>query len=148
MNKGTESGAMVMISEMTVSLVICGMKYSLEARRLPQASDYRVCASPALTLWPSLLSAIGGVLWLFLVPCLCKAVAAIDGSVGLGFERYLRFVSTVSANGGEVFPRTTGGGLSVVAAGLAALRLVLETALGIKFLLTAGEDEFRATFLT
>jgi len=101
---------MVMISEMIVSLVICG-------------------------IFP-------------LLPGFCETVAAIDGPVSFGFERNLRFLSTVCAGGGEVFPRTTGGGLSVVAASLAALRLVLETALGIKFLLTAGEDEFRATFLT
>ena len=78
---------------------------------------------------------------------LCKAIAAIDGAVGLGFKGNSCFLAASSADCGEIFAGAVGGVFTSIAAGLAALRLVLETTFGIEFLLTGGENEFLATAL-
>jgi len=77
----------------------------------------------------------------------CKALAAVNRSVGLGFKRNPRFISAFGADSGEELSRASGGGFTRVAALLAALGLVLESALGIELLLTRGENElFSALF--
>ena len=48
-----------------------------------------------------------------------EAVAAIDGTIGLGLEGNLRLAAAGSADSGEVLAGTTGGVLASVAAGLA-----------------------------
>ena len=70
-----------------------------------------------------------------------EAFAAIDGTVGLGFKRDAGFTAAVGADRGEVFPGSAGGVLAGVTAGFAALRLVLETALGVKLLLAGRKNE-------
>ena len=75
-------------------------------------------------------------------PHLCKAIAAIDGSVRLGLEGNLRLAAAVGANSGEVLLGASGSVLSGVAAGLAALGLILEASLSVEFLLAGGENEF------
>ena len=52
-----------------------------------------------------------------------------------------------SAGSGEELTGATGGVLASVTAGLAALGLVLETALGLKLLLTGGENELVTALL-
>ena len=52
-----------------------------------------------------------------------------------------------SAGGSEVLPGAAGGVLASVAAGLAALGLVLEAALSIELLLTGGEHELLTALL-
>ena len=74
-----------------------------------------------------------------------EAIAAINGTVGLGLKRHLGLAAASRANSGEILAGTAGSVLASVAAGLAALGLVLETALSIKLLLTGGEHELIAT---
>ena len=78
---------------------------------------------------------------------LCKALAAVDGTVRLGLEGNLGFAAAGSANSGKELTRAAGGVLASVTAGLAALRLVLEAALCVELLLTGGKNElFAALF--
>jgi hypothetical protein len=81
---------------------------------------------------------------LLLLPDLSEALAAVNGTIRLGIEGDLRLTAAASASGSEILPRTTGSGLTSVSAGLAALGLVLETALCIELLLTGSEHEFLA----
>ena len=75
---------------------------------------------------------------------LSEALAAENGTVGLGLEGNLGFVAAASAGSGEELTGATGSVLASIAAGLAALGLVLEAALCVEFLLTGGENEFVA----
>ena len=75
---------------------------------------------------------------------LSEALAAEHGTVGLGLEGNLGLAAAACAGGGEELTRAAGGVLASVTAGLAALRLVLEAALCVEFLLTGGENEFVA----
>jgi len=83
-----------------------------------------------------------------LLSCLRETVAAINRPVGFRLERDLSLVATVGADCREVLPGAARCGFSVVATCLAALGFVLETALGIKLLLAAGEHELGAAFFT
>ena len=76
---------------------------------------------------------------------LSEAVAAIHRTIGLGLEGNLGLAAAGSAHSGEVLTGTTGRVLAGVAAGLAALGLVLEAALCVELLLTGGENELVAT---
>ena len=76
---------------------------------------------------------------------LSEALAAVDGTVGLGLKGNLGLAAAGSADSGKELAGTTGGVLASVAAGLAALGLVLEAALCIELLLTGGEHELVAT---
>ena len=73
-----------------------------------------------------------------------EALAAVDGTVALGLEGHLGLSAAGGADSGEVLPRAAGGVLAGVAAGLAALGLVLEAALCVELLLTGGEHELLA----
>ena len=70
-----------------------------------------------------------------------EAVAAIDRTVRLGLEGHLGLAAAGSADSGEVLTGATGRVLAGVTAGLAALGLVLEAALGVELLLTGGKGE-------
>jgi hypothetical protein len=76
-----------------------------------------------------------------------KAIAAVHRTVGLGLEGHFGLAAAVGADSGEVLPGTAGSVLASVTAGLAALRLVLEAALGIELLLTGGEHELLTALL-
>ena len=76
-----------------------------------------------------------------------KALAAVNGSVRLGFEGNLRLATASSAGSGEILTGTAGSVLASIAAGLAALGLILEASFGVELLLTGGENELGATFL-
>ena len=82
---------------------------------------------------------------LALLTHLGEALAAIDRTVGLGLEGNLGLAAASCADCGEVLTGTTGGVLASVAAGLAALGLILEASLRVELLLTGGEHEFLAT---
>ena len=73
-----------------------------------------------------------------------EAIAAVDRTVGLRLERDASLAAASRAGSGEVLSGATGRVLTSVAAGLAALGLVLEAALRIKLLLTGGENELIA----
>jgi len=73
-----------------------------------------------------------------------EALAAVDRTVGLGLEGNLGLAAASCADCGEVLTGTTGGVLASVAAGLAALGLVLEAALRVELLLTGSEHELVA----
>ena len=73
-----------------------------------------------------------------------EALAAVDRTVGLGLERNLGLAAASCADCGEVLTGATRGDLARVAAGLAALGLVLEAALSVELLLTGGENELIA----
>lgn len=73
-----------------------------------------------------------------------KALATVDRTVRLRLKRNLGLAATGSADSGEVLAGTTGSGLAGIAAGLAALRLVLEATAGVEFLLTGGEHKLVA----
>jgi len=79
---------------------------------------------------------------------LSEALTAIDRTVRLRLKRNLGLAAAGSANSGEILAGTTGSGLAGIAAGLAALGLILEPALSVKFLLTGSEHEFLATLFT
>ena len=76
---------------------------------------------------------------------LSEALAAENGTVGLGLEGNLCLTAATSAGSGEELTGATGSVLTSVAASLAALGLVLEAALCVEFLLTGGEHELVAT---
>ena len=76
---------------------------------------------------------------------LSEAIAAVDGSVRLGLEGNLRLAAAVGADSGEVLSGASGSVLSGVAAGLAALGLILEASLSVKLLLTGRENELIST---
>jgi len=89
------------------------------------------------------------VLGLFLLLThLGEAVAAVDRTIGLRLERNTGFAAAGSAGGHEELTRGAGSVLAGITAGLAALRLVLEAALGVKLLLTGGEDEIFSALFT
>ena len=73
---------------------------------------------------------------------LSEALAAVDGTIRLGLKGNLSLATASSANSGEVLTGAAGGILSSVTAGLAALGLILEAALGIELLLASSEHEF------
>ena len=72
-----------------------------------------------------------------------KAIAAVNRAIGLGLKRHTSLAAASGAGGG-VISALTGAGvvLARITAGLAALGLILEAALRIKFLFTGGENEF------
>ena len=75
-----------------------------------------------------------------------KALAAVNRAIRLGFEGNLCLAAACCAGRSEELAGTTGCVLACVAAGLAALGLILEAALCVKFLLTCGEHELLTTF--
>ena len=75
---------------------------------------------------------------------LSEALAAENGTVGLGLEGNLCLTTATSAGSGEELTGATGSVLASVTAGLAALGLVLEAALCVELLLTSGEHELIA----
>ena len=75
---------------------------------------------------------------------LSVAVAAVNGTIGLGLEGHLCLTAATGASSGEELTGATGVVLASVTASLAALGLVLEAALCVEFLLTCGENEFIA----
>ena len=81
---------------------------------------------------------------LALVAHLSEALAAENGTIGLGLEGHLGLAAAAGAGSGKELTGTTGGVLASVTASLAALGLVLEAALSIEFLFTGGENEFLA----
>ena len=76
---------------------------------------------------------------------LSEALAAENGTIGLGLEGHLGFAAATSAGSGEELTGTAGVVLASVTASLAALGLVLEAALCVELLLTSGEHELVAT---
>ena len=75
---------------------------------------------------------------------LSEALAAVYGTVGLGLEGNLCLAAATGASSSEELTRATGVVLTSIAAGLAALGLVLEATLCVEFLLAGGENEFVA----
>ena len=76
---------------------------------------------------------------------LSEALAAENGTVGLGLEGNLCLTTATSAGSGEELTGATGSVLASVTASLAALGLVLEAALCVELLLTSGEHKLVAT---
>jgi hypothetical protein len=75
---------------------------------------------------------------------LSEALAAVYGTVGLGLEGNLCLAAAACAGSGEELTGTTGAGFPSVAAGLAALGLILETTLCVELLLAGSEYKFVA----
>ena len=75
---------------------------------------------------------------------LSEALAAENGTVGLGLEGNLCIVAATSAGSGEELTGATSVILAGITACLAALGLVLETTLCVELLLTSGEHELVA----
>ena len=75
---------------------------------------------------------------------LSEAVAAVNGTVGLGLEGHLGFAAATGAGSGEELTGATGSVLAGITACLAALGLVLEAALCVELLLAGGENELVA----
>ena len=77
---------------------------------------------------------------------LSEALAAENGTIGLGLEGNLSLAAATCAGSGEELTGATGSAavLTGVAAALAALGLVLEATLSVEGLLTGGENEFVA----
>ena len=73
-----------------------------------------------------------------------EALAAVNGSVAAGLESELSFAATLGANCHEILALASLSILSLVAACLAALRLILEALFSIELLLARREDEFLA----
>ena len=83
---------------------------------------------------------------LCLLSHLSKALAAINRTIGLGLERNLCLAAACCANCCKELTGTTSRILACIAASLAALRLILEAALCVEFLLTSGENELVSAF--
>ena len=75
---------------------------------------------------------------------LSEALAAENGTVGLGLEGNLSLAAATGAGSGEELTGATGGVLASITASLAALGLILEAALSVELLLTGGEHELVA----
>ena len=75
---------------------------------------------------------------------LSEALAAENGTVGLGLEGNLGFAAATSAGSGEELTGATGVVLASIAAGLAALGLVLEATLSVESLFASSEHELIA----
>jgi hypothetical protein len=75
------------------------------------------------------------------------AVAAVNGTIGLGLEGHLGLAAAASAGSGEQLTGSTSVVLASDTACLAALGLVLETLSCVELLLTSGEHELVAAFL-
>ena len=88
--------------------------------------------------------ALSVYLQLALCTHLSEALAAENGTVGLGLEGNLGLATATCAGSSEEFTGTTGSVLTSIAAGLAALGLILEAALCVELLLTCGEYELVA----
>jgi len=76
---------------------------------------------------------------------LSEALAAVNGTIGLGLKGNLCLAAASSADCGKELTGTTGSVLACVAACLAALGLVLETTLSVELLLTCGKYELVTT---
>ena len=76
-----------------------------------------------------------------------EAITAIHRTIALGFKGHAGLSTAGRTDGREVLPGTASGVLTGVTAGLAALGLVLEAALGVELLLAGGENELLATLL-
>ena len=90
---------------------------------------------------------LGAVLfWTLLALCahLSEALAAENGTVGLGLEGNLGLAAAACAGSGEELTGATGGVLASITAVLATLGLVLEATLSVESLLTSGEHELIA----
>ena len=75
-----------------------------------------------------------------------EAIAAVNRTIGLGLKGNLSLAAAGSASSGEELTGATGSSLASIAAGLAALGLILETTLGIELLLAGGKNEFFTAF--
>ena len=84
---------------------------------------------------------------LALLTHLGEALAAIDRTVLAGLEGTLARLAAAGADSVEHLALTTGSVLAGIAAGLAALGLVLETTAGVELLLTGGPNELLAAIL-
>ena len=73
-----------------------------------------------------------------------KAVGAVNGTIGLGLKGNLGLAAACSTGSSEELSGTTGSILAGIAASLAALGLILETALSVELLLTSSENELVA----
>ena len=76
-----------------------------------------------------------------------EAVAAIDRAVIARLEGNLAGLAAVGADSVEHLARRAGDAFAGIAAGFAALGLVGEALLGVKLLLTGGENEFLSAIL-
>ena len=85
-----------------------------------------------------------GLQQLALLAHLGEAVAAVNGTIGLGLEGNLSLATASGAGSSEILAGATGGVLAGITAGLAALGLVLEATLSVELLLTGGEHELVA----
>ena len=73
---------------------------------------------------------------------LSEAIAAVDRSVGLGLKGNPSFAAASGANGRKILAGAAGSVFAGIAAGFAALGLILETALCVKLLFTDGKYKF------
>ena len=73
-----------------------------------------------------------------------KALAAVHRTVSLGLKGNAGFPAAGGAGRGEELSGATDSILASVAAGLAALGLILEASLSVEFLLAGGENELVA----
>lgn len=79
---------------------------------------------------------------------LSEALAAVDRAIRLRLKRNLGLAAASGAYSGKILPGAAGGSLAGIAAGFAALRLILEAALSVKLLLTGGKHELLAALFT
>ena len=80
-----------------------------------------------------------------LLPHLCKALAAVNGTIGLGLKRNLCLAAAGSADCSKELTRAACSVLSGITAGFAALGLVLEAALCVELLLTCSKNKLFTT---
>ena len=73
-----------------------------------------------------------------------EAIAAVDRPVGFRLKGHSGLAAAVGADSGKVLPRPSRRVLSRVAAGLAALGLILEASFCVELLLAGGEHELVA----
>jgi len=77
-----------------------------------------------------------------------KTIATVDWAIAFGLKRHFCLLATVGAVGSKVLPGTTGSCFAVGTARLTTLRLILEAALGVEFLLTGRKLELLIALFT
>jgi len=77
-----------------------------------------------------------------------KTLAAVDRTVRLRLKGNLGLAAAGGTYSGKILAGSTGSSLTGIAAGFAALRLILEPTLSVKLLLTGSEHKLLTALFT
>jgi hypothetical protein len=132
-----------------ISAHFFGLSREIRKKRPPAAESFRSRRLLLIAICPDDPFAIqySSRKLSLLLAHLSEALAAVNRTVRLRLERNSGLSAAGCADSGVILTRAAGSSLAGVTAVLAALGLILETALCVKLLLTGGEHElFAALF--